>query len=135
MQNKTAVRRRRLRCPPFYQVGKRYIFDESYQAVTLLRGMQINTGYAQLLPNGDLILKRKSESNGPSGGAINTVNALVPAHIHDNLYQLIRDGALPAEARKTCDDTYRDALKTWGVPRWRRLLHWKALHWFGWTHT
>lgn len=126
---------KKMRCPAiFHNTDGTYTLDSKYTAVTLIRGWNIQTDSCTLLPNGNLVLNRGFIWDGPSGGAIDTANTMMPSAMHDCLYGLITAGELPKEARKLADKSYRDALKTWRVARWRRMLHFRGLSLLGWTH-
>lgn len=113
-----------------YEDGRHALY-EAYQGKTLLRGHDVNAPQATLLPNGVIVLKRGFMWDGPSGPAVNTLNTAIPSAIHDALYELIELGFLPPETRRSADKTYRDSLKTWGVPAWRRALHYRGVSLFG----
>lgn len=122
------------RCPAFLITDAGYVLDGKYQATTLLKGHNISTAYCALIPNGQLVIKKGFVWDGPSGPAIDTANTLIPSAIHDCLYLLISEGLLPTECRNPADKTYRESLKNWGNPRWRRFMHYKGVDWFGWMH-
>ena len=98
-------------------------------------------------PNGDIITKflvlRKSPNkkvylwikpgyawDGPSGPALDTPTAMTASLIHDALYQLIRQGALPNVddiTRHAADAEYHRYCKKAGMSCWRRWLHYRML--------
>lgn len=108
-----------------------YSLGTDYHGITAVIGQQIDTHYCTLFDNGLLLLKSGFIWNGPSGPAINTPATLMPSALHDCLYRLIQEGELEKDHREASDYTYRDSLKTWGVPLWRRLLHFRAVRLFG----
>lgn len=120
--------------PKTEQVGDKYILRQKITTMTPVKGHNIETKYCSLLPNGQLIRKAGFESNGPSGGAINTVNSLEPAGEHDCFYQLIIEGYLPIECKPTIDEHYRSELSRWGNPSWRVWLHYITLFILGRLH-
>lgn len=111
-----------------------YTLLESASGMTPVKGHNIDTDYCTLLPNGQLIRKVGFNSNGPSGGAINTVNSLEPAGEHDCFYKLIMEGHLPLECKKPSDKHYRKSLRKWGNPGWRVNLHYGLLFTLGRLH-
>jgi len=57
---------------------------------------------------GTLQIKKGYSWDGPSGPTIDTKTFMQGALIHDALYQLMREGILPQEARKRADVILRD---------------------------
>jgi len=130
---------KRMRCPSFYvEQDGTYTLDESYTAKTFVTGQSVEAAGATLLPNGDLVMKAGYNWNGPSGPAVDTANTLVPSGMHDGLYACITALDLVQVAenvlREKADKSYRDSLKTWGVPKWRKFMHFKGVRLFGWLH-
>ena len=128
-----------MRCPAFF-VNKdgTYTLDGKYTAQTLLKGHDAQNENCTLLPNGQLVINRGFVWDGPSGPAIDTANTLIPSAMHDALYGIISEQHLPAkftrDLRNAADRSYRDSLKTWGVSKWRRMLHYRGVNLFGWLH-
>ena len=121
---------------PAYYVNEdgTYTLDENYPGKTLVTGYNIAGDRFSLLENGNLILKPGFRWNGPSGPAVDTPKSMMPSGLHDCLYGAISAGLLPDSVRELSDETYREALRNWMVPGWRRLLHFKGVRWFGWMH-
>lgn len=104
----------------------RYRLGTDYTGMTALRGYDLDTPYCTLYPNGVLMLKSGFVWDGPTF-AFNTDDTFMPSALHDCLCDLHSDGWLPDETRVWADYTYRDALRTWRVPAWRRALHFRGV--------
>ncbi len=102
-----------------------------YRGITAVTGFDVKTRWSHLQPDGVLILFRGYRWDGPSGPAVDTLLTMMPSALHDELYRMRKLGLIPKNTRRLADYTYRDALKTWGVPTWRRALHFRAVFHFG----
>ncbi len=81
--------------------------------------------------DGLLIIKKNYRWDGPSGPTIHTKNFMRPSLVHDALYQLIRDGYLDIDKRKTVDKIFLRHLKEDGMGVVRRTLVYLAVRAFG----
>lgn len=84
--------------------GYKYQLLETYQIQTSIQPVKaIRTQFIVLLPNGLLTVFAGYAWDGPSGPTFDTKNFMRGSLVHDALYQLIRIGLLPKEARRPCD--------------------------------
>jgi hypothetical protein len=77
-----------------------------------------------------LWLQKGYAFDGPSGPTFDTPSFMRGAGVHDGLYQLIRLGLLPAEAKRWADDELYYACKAdgmWGFRAWYSL---QGVHYF-----
>jgi len=65
--------------------------------------------------------------DGASGPTVDTKNSLPPSLVHDALYQLIREGALPKSARKRADEIFREICIECGMNKVRAWLWYRGL--------
>ena len=87
-----------------YREGYKYQLAEDYTVRTdIIVGGWINTEYIQLSPVGYLTVKNGYAWDGASAVAIDTPNIMRGSLCHDGFYQLLRQGMLGQEWRKTAD--------------------------------
>ena len=90
-------------------------------------------GQLHLYTTGRLLIENGYAWDGPSGPTFNTESSMRGSLVHDALYQLIREGLLPASLKPTCDRELRLVCIEDGMWRWRaRLWEWMLVQ-FGWT--
>ena len=77
------------------------------------------------------VIKEGYAWDGASGPTVDTETTMYAALVHDALYQLIRLGILPPEARKEVDKLFRRLLKADGMTFFRRGYFYWAVRWFG----
>jgi hypothetical protein len=82
------------------------------------------------MSNGILIIIASYAWDGPSGPAMDTKNAMRGSLVHDALYQLMREGKLPATYRPTVDAIYKGACLMDGMSAFRAWYHMKGISWF-----
>lgn len=88
--------------------GYKYELHQDYRlAVSLPQEKPIQTDYLDLDGEGNLTIRAGYAWDGPSGPAIDTRNFMRGSLVHDALYQLIRMGRLPIEARPHADAELR----------------------------
>jgi hypothetical protein len=87
-----------------YRNGYKYQLVEEYSVEVSVRpAEQIDTDYIALSPAGLLTVKKSYAWDGPSGPSIDTKSFMRGSLVHDALYQLMRDGYLPALCREPAD--------------------------------
>ena len=87
-----------------YRAGYKYQLAEDYTvSVGIHPPEDIDTEFIKLDKDGSLLIKRGYAWDGPSGPTIDTRNFMRGSLVHDALYQLIRWGYLPPEAREQAD--------------------------------
>ena len=69
--------------------------------------------------------------DGPSGPTVDTRNSMRASLVHDVLYQAMREGGLPQEARAWADREFRRMLKAEGMWWPRRWVWWAAVRMLG----
>lgn len=90
-------------------------------------------GQLDLYSDGRLVIANGYAWDGPSGPTLNTESSMRGSLVHDALYQLIREGLLPASLKPTCDWELAEICIEDGMWRWRaRLWAWMLVQ-FGWT--
>lgn len=115
-----------------YKAGYKYQLAEGYCCWTgIKRKAPITTSYAALSATGYLAVHRGYAWDGPSGPTFDTPNFMRGSLVHDVLYQLIRDGLLPASFRRQADDELRRICIEDGMSRFRAWYVWRAVRWFG----
>jgi hypothetical protein len=87
-----------------YRKGFKYQLALDYLVKTSLRPSKaINTKFLFLGIDGWLLIRAGYAWDGPSGPTFDTSSSMRGSLIHDALYQLLREGLLPPEARQAAD--------------------------------
>ena len=116
--------------PIKYKAGYKYQIAEDYT----LHGLSLPTAYAHnsqflTLTSASLTIRQGYASDGPSWPAWDTDTFMRGAFVHDALYQAIRMGWLPEEAREYADKLLRqicladgmNPLRAWWVYKGLRI--------------
>lgn len=90
-------------------------------------------GQLDLYSDGRLVIAKDYAWDGPSGPTINSESSMRGSLVHDALYQLIREGLLPASLKPTCDWELAEICIEDGMWRWRARAWEFMLVQFGWT--
>jgi len=93
-------------------------------------GYMIDHRYFSLV-NSRLVIKESYLWDGVSGPGIDTQSTMIPSLVHDALYQAIRIGSLPLEARKKVDLYFRKLLRHQGIGAVRSTYYYFAVRVFG----
>lgn len=111
-----------------YQRRRRYKYTltSAYTHPTdLLPSQAIERRYLQLDADGLLTIQPGYAWDGPSGPTLDTPSFMRGSLVHDALYQLMREGDLPIEARQRADALLRDICLAAGMwPPRARYVHW-----------
>lgn len=87
-----------------YRDGYKYQLEADYYVDTGIRpAAPIGHRYLRLLPTGQLRISAGYAWDGPSGPTIDSSCFMRGSLIHDSLYQLMREGLLPAYYRDAAD--------------------------------
>ncbi len=82
--------------------------------------------FLRLWPNGRVVIRRGYAWDGPSGPAFDTKNFMVPSMVHDAIYQLMRNKAIPLDPFreiademmfKMCKDRGMCGVRAWWCKR------------------
>jgi hypothetical protein len=116
--------------------GYKYELLETYElATTIWPKVACRLSHLELLPNGKLTIYVGYAWDGPSGPTVDTKNFMRGSLVHDALYQLIRQGALPAEARAPADQLLRQLCREDGMSAIRAWWVYAAVRAAGWLAT
>lgn len=118
-----------------YTSGYRYRLEQRYSCP--LQYIPPNTGgnaFVWIDADGNLLIEKNYAWDGASGPAINTKNFVRGSLVHDALYQLIREGILPASYRKDADKILRQIVLEDGMWQIRALWVYAAVRMFGQYH-
>lgn len=116
----------------YYKKGYKYVLDKDLVVYTRIRpDADISTDFICLNRNGMLVIKKYYASDGPSGPSIDTRSFMRGAFVHDALYQLIREGHLPPEAKHSADLELKEICKEDGMMSLRAYYVYKAVDLFG----
>jgi hypothetical protein len=116
----------------YYKKGYKYVLDKDLVVYTRIRpDADISTDFICLNRNGMLVIKKYYASDGPSGPSIDTRSFMRGAFVHDALYQLIREGHLPPEAKHLADLELKEICKEDGMMSLRACYVYKAVDLFG----
>lgn len=103
-----------------------YTLDEKYSGKTAINGLNAEGDKWMLLPNGQMILDVGFRWNGPDV-VLDHPLLMMPSALHDAGCYGLKSGEIPKEKAKQVHYTYRDAMKTWGVPKIRRVVQFRAV--------
>jgi len=89
-----------------YRKLRKYKYQtvEPTQVEVPIIGLSIITKFITLTYDGRLCVRAGYAWDGPSGPTLDTRTFMRGSLAHDALYQLIREGLLPPEARRTADE-------------------------------
>lgn len=109
-----------------YQLQRAYVIEtDVYPA------HDIATTYLYLDIDGTLEIRDGYAWDGPSGPTLDTRDFMRGSLVHDALYQLLREGHLPAWQRARADHLLRVICREDGMPVIRAWLVWLAVRLFG----
>lgn len=115
-----------------YKAGYAYQLRMPYQCkISLKPEHYIGTGYIRLYTDGGLGLTNGYAWDGPSGPVAHGGTIMRGSLIHDALYQLLREGLLPPDARDAADRVLQAICIEDGMPRWKAWLVYQAVRRFG----
>jgi len=117
-----------------YRSGYKYQTQWDYSCETGVippYGRFIGHEYFTLNERGTLWVKQGYAWDGASGPAVDTRNFIVPSLVHDVFYQMMREGLLPQEYRKSVDELLRKMCHDRGMNGFRSWYVLKAVRWFG----
>ncbi len=103
----------------------KYELIKSHEANTGIdqaTGFPLNTKFMTLYPNGRLLILKGYAWDGPSGPTFDTKNFMRGSLVHDCLYQLMREGMLPQNFRKSADKLLRKMCRQDGMNRFRAWI-------------
>jgi hypothetical protein len=114
-----------------YRDGYRYQLANDYSVDIGLAGFAHDGPYLSLYTGGGLVIRKGYAWDGPSGPTIDTKTFMRGSLVHDALYQLIREGALPAKLREFADRLLRKHCREDGMNWLRAWWVYRALRMFG----
>jgi hypothetical protein len=116
-----------------YRKLRRYKYQlvASYVLRIGITGIDIDTPYLKLNPEGLLEIKKSYAWDGPSGPTIDTPDFMRGALVHDALYQLIRMKALSYRYKAYADLLLKKICLEDGMPTFRAGYVYLAVKLFG----
>jgi hypothetical protein len=119
-------------CKIYYKKGYKYqLTNDVVVNTSIIPTSGILTRYITLSTDGKLTILNGYAWDGPSGPTIDTKTFMRGSLVHDALYQLIRMGLLPEEARLQADMVLDKICKEDGMSSFRRWYILKSLRLFG----
>lgn len=116
-----------LRCRKYkYQVTN----INGYTLYIGLLGYSIDNQYYKLTPDGYITAKCMYAYDGPSGPTKDDEHNLVPALVHDIIYQAIRRGELPMSVKEFADDLLQTMMIERGASKKRAQMYHDGVHLF-----
>lgn len=111
-----------------YREGYKYQLAEDYQVQTDIKQVsRIKTKFIELDETGLLTLRAGYAWDGPSGPAMDTLDAMRGSCGHDGIYQLIRMGLLDLIWRAVGDKMYHKWCLEDGMWKFRAWYHFEAV--------
>lgn len=115
-----------------YTEGYKYVLHEDYSVKTELQhDTFIYTPFVRLDSDGTLYIRKGYAWDGPSGPTADSPDSMRGSLIHDALYQLLREGKLPAEFREGADKELLRACLADGMVPLRAHIWFGAVRQFG----
>lgn len=115
-----------------YRDGYKYQLDEDFEIQTDMRpSCDIETDFATLNKAGLLKVFRGYAWDGPSGPTYDRATNMRGSLPHDVLYQLIREGHLPLEAREIADELLKKCWIEDGMYEWLATIEVAAVRRWG----
>ena len=113
----------------------KYVTAEDYRVKVALAFLPYKSEYLEIgmaagLEN-YLIIKKGYQWDGASGPAIDTKNFMIASLVHDALYQLIREGVIPAHKKEWADSTMKQLCVKAGMNKLRAWWLFRGVHRFG----
>ena len=115
--------------PYKYQLMKLYIQATDIKSFKLDKAHLKD--YLKLTDDGKLEIKKGYAWDGPSGPTIDTLNFMRGSLVHDALYQLIREKAIPYSFKDYTDQLLKKICREDGMSRFRAWYVYQAVKWFG----
>lgn len=120
----------------YYKDGYKYQLGKSYKEVVDIHPEKtVQNTYTRLEPDGTLTIAHGYAWDGPSGPTVDTKTFMRGSLVHDALYQLIREGKLPLEAREQADKELKRICIEDGMNSVRAWLVYQGVNIFGATYT
>ena len=116
-----------------YRSGYKYQLVEEYSltvSVTPDDAVKVDE-FIDLSTEGVLVIKKGYAWDGPSGPTIDTKNFMRGSLVHDALYQLMREGQLPASRREDADKVLRKICRADGMSAFRAWYVYHSVRTFG----
>lgn len=113
-----------------YRSGYKYQLAADYSMQIDIKGFSILTEFISLSLEGVLFMRSGYASDGPSGLTFDTKSSMRGSFVHDALYQLLRQGLIPAKYRKYIDQLLRDICIEDGMWKWRAKAWYRAVRGF-----
>ncbi len=106
-----------------YKKGYKYQLVEKYTTnVQIFPTLSIDTHFISLSTAGQLIIRKSYAWDGASGPTLDTEDTMIPALVHDALYQLLREGHLAPCYLKNVDEQLDRMLRNRGMSGIRRWI-------------
>ena len=114
-----------------YKAGYKYVVQDDFSYDTGIMGRGVALEHLRLSGVGTLTIRKGYAWDGPSGPTFDTVNFIRGSLVHDALYQLMEEDALPFSYRKIADDILIAICKEDGMSAIRRWWVKLAVNTFG----
>lgn len=118
-----------------YRAGYKYVLAEDHTHA-LSSAWQpylpdtIRTPFVVVFPSGRMTILAGYAWDGPSGPTLDTPDSMRGSLIHDALYQLLREEALPAECRALADLEFYRVLRDAGMGKIRARAWYEGVQHF-----
>jgi hypothetical protein len=111
----------------------KYLLEEPLTVTVPIRGItaRVDGDWVSLSEYGLLVIRKGYAWDGASGPAIDTPDFMRASLVHDALYQLLREGALPPGKRSVADAVMRSICREDGMGRFRSWYCWLGVRLFG----
>lgn len=115
-----------------YRGGYKYQLATDYelQLPSWNQENDVLTPYIRVTAGGRMRIRKGYAWDGPSGPTIDTRNFMRGSLVHDALYQLIREGWLPLDARLPADQLLRALCREDGMSAIRAWWVYQGVRWF-----
>jgi len=115
----------------------KYITVESYKIEVPLAFANYKNAYLEIKKGGAsrkrnyLLIKKGYQWDGASGPAIDTESFMIASLVHDALYQLLREGAIPPREKEWADNAMKQLCIRAGMSKVRAWWIFRGVRRFG----
>ncbi len=114
-----------------YTKGFKYQLAEDYLIQTAITGYEYDSQFLRLTKDGWLLIRSGYAWDGASGPTKDDKTNMEGSLVHDTLYQLIRQEAIPRKYQAYSDKFFQDICKSKGMNFIRAWYYLRGLQLFG----
>ena len=113
-----------------YRLLEDYHLDTREHDISFSIADDITTPFIDFAKDGRLTIRKDYAWDGPSGPTVDTSSFMRGALVHDAFYQLLREGQVAPDQRKSADDLMKKLCRQDGMSRFRAWYTHRAVRRF-----